>query len=234
MDLVIVNESTIITNEQLAQAMWAFQSQIDNDFFPVYGEWAKLDIAAPGVAIPNGTSRMVLADNSNQVGALGYHDLTLNGDPQGFVFAKTDQEYGLNWTVTMSHEILELLADPWCNYMVMRQKGRKFPDMLAYEVCDPVEDDSFAYEILGNGLYPTMVSDFVWPQYFEPRAVGPYDQQGKISAPLQILKNGYQLVLSYPGGFHQVFADGASSSRHPASERRSRRMSTLPGIRSEK
>ena len=54
-------------------------------------------------------------DDSDQAGALGYHDLTSAGLPMGKVFARTDLQNNLSWTVTVSHELLEILGDPMIN-----------------------------------------------------------------------------------------------------------------------
>jgi hypothetical protein len=42
---------------------------------------------------------------------VGYHDLTNEGLPLGKVFAGSDMVNGYNWTVTASHELLEMLID---------------------------------------------------------------------------------------------------------------------------
>jgi len=50
----------------------------------------------------------VILDDSDQAGALGYHDLTSDGLPIGKVFAASDLKAGTSWTVTASHELLEM------------------------------------------------------------------------------------------------------------------------------
>jgi hypothetical protein len=52
-------------------------------------------------------------------GALGYHDRNFSGIPFGFVFTELSREIGENWSVTLSHEALELIADPEVNLLVM-------------------------------------------------------------------------------------------------------------------
>jgi len=43
--------------------------------------------------------------------ALGYHDRNNLGIPYGFVFTEISKELGEAWTVTLSHEALELVGD---------------------------------------------------------------------------------------------------------------------------
>jgi len=53
----------------------------------------------------------------------GHHDLTPDGLPVGKSFAGTDKHFGHSWTVTASHELLEMLADPTstCRCSCIRQ-----------------------------------------------------------------------------------------------------------------
>lgn len=60
-------------------------------------------------------------DDSDVPGALGYHDVTNEGLPLGKVFAGTDIKYEANWTVALSHELLEMLADPEIDLTVFAQ-----------------------------------------------------------------------------------------------------------------
>ena len=141
---------------------------------------------------------MVL-DNSDVAGALGYHELTPEGLPLGFVFAGTDRQHGLQWTVTASHELLEMLGDPDVNLYGFVQTGGNTGTFYAYELCDPCEMDEQGYEI--NGV---SVSDFVYPERFEGfRAPGStrFDHSNLIDQPFKLLPGGYSIVLDVPSGF---------------------------------
>ena len=97
-------------------------------------------------------------------------------------------------SVTFSHEVLEMLADPDINLMI--QKG---PRGYAYEVCDAVEDDSLGYDI--NGV---RVSDFVYPQYFETfwkKGATTFDHRGHLNGPVPTLTHGgYMGYLDFATG----------------------------------
>jgi hypothetical protein len=165
----------------------------------------------------------VILDNSDQAGALGYHDVTKGGSPLGKVFAKTDLQYKEKWSVTASHELLEMLADPNINLTVFEQAttgGR----LYAYEVCDACEADAFSYSVGG-----VSVSDFVYPSWFEsfrdPKSTQ-FDFRKKISKPFELLKGGYIGIYDVTAGtgWQQLTAQKNNfRARPPVGSRRERR-----------
>ncbi|MGH9493895.1 MAG: hypothetical protein ACRD3B_02760, partial [Candidatus Sulfotelmatobacter sp.] len=113
-------------------------------------------------------------------------------------FADSDLKSGTSWTVTASHELLEMLADPNINLTVFSQSTNAAGTLYAYEVCDACEDDSFGYEI--NGI---TVSDFVYPTWFEDfRTPGSaqFDFRNQIQSPFDLLKNGYIGLFNVTAG----------------------------------
>jgi len=50
---------------------------------------------------------LLLADNADVAGALGYHDQRPGQKPVGFVFVETSLKNGDKPSVTLSHEVLE-------------------------------------------------------------------------------------------------------------------------------
>src|SRR5437870_13189458 len=105
---------------------------------------------------------LVMLDNSDQANALGYHDLSPSGMPLGKAFAGEDIRNGLQWPVTVSHEMCEMLADPDVNLTVFVQDANPTSGVLyAYENCDACEADSLAYSMGG-----VKVPDFVYPAWF--------------------------------------------------------------------
>jgi len=127
---------------------------------------------------------------------LGYHELTDQGLPLGYVFAKSDQQAGLKWTVTASHELQEMLGDPDINLYTFVQTGGNTGTFYAYEACDPCELDQQGYEIDG-----VQVSDFVYPAWIEGfRADGgtQFDYRKLIDQPFRLLSGGRSSVLDIP------------------------------------
>jgi len=93
-----------------------------------------------------------------------------------------------NWTVIFSHEVLELLADPWGKRLAKRPSKNQ---LWIVEVCDPSEADNFGYQIDS-----VLVSDFLLPDYFneKPPQNAKLSFRGVIKEPFTVLQGGY---LSY-------------------------------------
>jgi hypothetical protein len=193
----VINESTVLTDADVTPVVAALQQQVTNDFRPAWGTDAELRMVPQGTQPINGSWWLVILDDSDQAGALGYHDLTPDGLPIGKVFAASDLTAGTSWTVTASHELLEMLADPNINLTVFVQDANTGGTLYAYEVCDACEDDSFGYTIDN-----VLVSDFVYPSWFESfRTQGSqFDRINQIQAPLQLLKGGYIGIFNVTAG----------------------------------
>jgi hypothetical protein len=135
--------------------------------------------------------------------------LTSGGLPLGKVFAKTTLDNGGLWTVTFSHELLEILADPNINLCAFDEGNRR---LYAYEVCDAVEADKLGYVI--NGV---TVSDFVLPGWFEPTHITKNERfafKSRVTAPFQLLAGGYIGYFDLGGGgWQQLTAREASDAR---------------------
>ncbi len=123
----------------------------------------------------------------------GFH-LDKHKQPYAKVIASPKSD---GWTIAASHEVLEMLVDPWGNRVqssvAIEIKGKKIVDgtgQFGYlvELCDPCEDDKYGYSV--NGV---PVSDFITPRFYDP-LVTPgtrYSFTGAIKAPRQILPGGY-------------------------------------------
>lgn len=195
--LAIQNLSSVLTDSVVKLAVAAMQIQLDRDWLPQWGTSANLIFYSRTQSIPNNYWPVYIQDTSDQKGALGYHTETNTGRPFGRVFAKTAAQYGYSWTVTLSHEILEMMADPFVNLTVFKQTSSKTGKLYAFEVCDAVEADVYGYKI--NGI---LVSNFVFPSWFDSNQLAPttkYDQLNRVRAPFQILPGGYMPVFSITG-----------------------------------
>ena len=190
----IINASTVLTDAAIEAVIPALHKQVTNHFYPIWGINAKLHFVQTGHTPKSGHWWIAILDNSDVADALGYHDLTADGLPLGKVFAGTDMQYGLSWTITLSHELLEMLVDPYINLTAQIDRHR----LYAYEVCDACEEDSLGYQIDG-----VQVSDFVTPQWFENMphpAQTRFDYRRHITMPLELLPGGYISVLEFARG----------------------------------
>ncbi len=224
--IAVLNRSTVLTDAQVQAAMGALQKQVRNDFAPVWGVDADLAFVATGAQPALGSWWVAILDDSDQATALGYHDLTPEGLPIGKVFANSDLRFGYSWTVTCSHEILEILVDPDIDLTAFVQSTETTGRLYAYEVADACEADAYGYQIDG-----TLVSDFVYPAWFEYfRAAGStqFDQGKKLTRPFQLLPGGYIGVFDVGAGsgWTQITAEGqprAYAMRPKVGSRRERR-----------
>jgi len=179
--ITIINESTVCTDAEIAPMVNALQKQVSGDFAPLWGIDAALGFVPKGGVLPVDQWWIAVLDDSTQAGILGYHDLTSAGLPIGKVFAKTDKAAGDSVSVTISHELLEILGDPFVNLSAQMGDG----NFYAYEVGDPVEADAIGYLIDG-----ILVSDFVLPSYFEQGSTSKFDFKGHLSAGCPALTPG--------------------------------------------
>jgi hypothetical protein len=162
--VAILNRSSVASDVEIGAMMPALQMQVTRDFAPIWGCDANLVFCSKNTPAPKGSWQVGIFDNSDVSGALGYHDLTVDGLPFSKVFWGTDLQYNQKPSVTLSHEILEMLADPYIATTVFTQDNTGVI-LYAMEVGDAVESDDLSYGI--NGV---SVTDFVTPRWFDPMA----------------------------------------------------------------
>ena len=169
MIISVINHTKTITDEEAQKVLRAINRQIREDFEPYWSLGAEVQLEGKSTTRPDksdladmrGNAVIYLWDNIRVKDALGYHDRNHRGIPFGIVFTELSHDLGEDWSVTLSHEALELIADPEVNLLVMgphpKQRGR---DVFHwYEMCDAVQTET--YEIDG-----IKVSNFVLPLYF--------------------------------------------------------------------
>lgn len=180
--LALVSESANVPISDLLDVSAALQKQLMTDFGPVWEVQASVDVFASLQAVPVGYWPIVVRDFLG-VFAQGAHRDQL-GRPFALVmFSEPD------WPLTVSHEALEMLADPFCQNFLAGPALRSGQDTVEYltEVCDPCQDAKFGYKI--NGI---LLSDFVTPRYYDsPVDEGQYSFAGHVSAPREVLRDGY-------------------------------------------
>lgn len=212
----VINESTVVPDADLKVMVEAVQLQVAQDFAPHWHTPATLIFVPKGVAPQPGTQQVAVLDTTDQNGVLGYHDLTQDGLPLAKIFAKTDLDAGLMVSVTLSHEVLEMLADPWLNHGVYRQPTNTLFQFWPLEVCDAVEDDQFSYQLGGIN-----VSDFVLPNYFRdilgPNAKADFTGVLPVGSVIPALSaGGYTAEFdTKTGQWSQVFAQHQGGRAHP-------------------
>ncbi|HLJ95159.1 MAG TPA: hypothetical protein VKU02_18425 [Gemmataceae bacterium] len=185
--IALVSDGLNINSSDMTQVAAALSKQVQRDFEPIWDVDATVDGFGKLEDIPTGYWPIIVMRNVQ--GAAGYHE-DKNGQPFAVV------EYGDQWSITASHECLEMLADPFGQRLVEGnlldqaiQLGLP-PGRVQYlvEICDPSESAQFGYQV--NGI---QVSDFYTPSFFDPiKATGVrYSFTGAIDGPRKVLDGGY-------------------------------------------
>jgi hypothetical protein len=185
--LALVCDGVDVDAAELTRVASALSKQVNRDFRPIWGVEATVDAFLDLEDVPTDAWPVVIMRNVQ--GAAGFHD-DENGQPFAVV------EFGEEWSLTASHEVLEMLADPFgrrlrsANLLEQARKLGLPKRRVRYlvEVCDPSEDSRFGYQV--NGV---LVSDFYTPQFFDPvTSTGiRYSFTGAIKAPRTVLDGGY-------------------------------------------
>jgi len=171
MIISIINHSNgKLKDKDIQTVLRAINRQLKEDFYPYWSIGGTLRLEGKSDAKPEvqdladmrGDGVIYLWDKTDVEDAIGYHDKNNRGIPFGFVFLEIAKELGEDWSVTLSHEALEMIGDPEVNLMVMGPH----PDPAIerdvfhwYEMCDAVQSE--VYQIDGVN-----VSNFVLPLYF--------------------------------------------------------------------
>jgi len=158
-----------ISDEEVQAAIRAINRQVTGDFEPYWSLGATLRLEGKSGPTPQkqdpadmrGDAVIYLWDKVDVAGALGYHDANNRGIPFGFVFTKISKKLGESWTVTLSHEALELIGDPEVNLLVQgpHPTAPKSYVFHWYEMCDAVQAEVYKID-------EVQVSNFVLPLYF--------------------------------------------------------------------
>jgi len=234
MRLTIANISTRIVQSDMDAAVAAISHQVANDFGPEWSIDAILNTtsvslaqgAAPIASISDAI--IYVGDQSDDPttgvnNVLGYHSDNHAGIPYGFVYLDVCQAYGENWTCTLSHEVLELLADPTAVLTVTgpAQGGGAGNVYYDLEVCDPTQGDT--YTVAG-----IEVSNFVTKAYFG-MAGGQSTQTNFLNlalAPFGVRPKGY-LQFEDNGATQQVFGEKVTTAMKNSKMVRSKRRRTF-------
>jgi hypothetical protein len=181
--VALVSQTRKVRPAELAQTSAALQKQVLRDLGPLWHLTASVDAFPDLNSVPLGYWPIIVAENIKSSGLAGFHS-DKHHQPYSLV------EYNETWQLTCSHELCEMLVDPYGSRLA--PAGSPDPKQgkvnFLVEICDPCQDASFAYSI--NGI---LVCDFYTPHFFDPQRVAGvrYSYTGAITGPLQVLKNGY-------------------------------------------
>jgi hypothetical protein len=208
--IAITNQSSVLTDAEVKAVLPALQHQVTADFRAYWDIDATLIFMDKTAGMVAGWWQIVILDDADQADALGYHELSSVGTPLGKIFARLDKQSGSSWTVTLSHELLEMLGDPDIDTVKQAADGKFY----ALEVCDAVESDDLGYKIEG-----VLVSDFVTPKWFNDEVGNDrYSFKQRIKKPLELAPGGYISVYDGANGWKQLTAEPLLSGRRALAE----------------
>jgi hypothetical protein len=172
MRLTVVNVSNSIIATEFHAVLSAISKQVKEDFQALWnasaivrGSTHKLTRGLAPIDGPHGA--IIYVGDSSQdpttgiENALGYHSINHTDIPYGFVYLDICAQFGEEWPATLSHEVLELLADPAAVLTVTGPDPRKAGRNVHFdlEVCDPTQGDTYLVDNV-------RLSNFVTPAYF--------------------------------------------------------------------
>ena len=159
--LGLVTESNRVSRADMMKVSAALQKQASRDLQPIWDVNSTVDPFDSLDDVPDGYWPMIIMDDIGQDGASGIH-LDRDGQPFALITADSDVDV---WSLTASHEMCEMLVDPFGKRQVTGDSPKTGQGRVSFlvEVCDPSEATDFAYSV--NGV---LVSDFYTPHFFDP------------------------------------------------------------------
>jgi hypothetical protein len=221
------------SEEEFLEAVDALTVQFQRDVLPYWsadvGPIHKITPIRRDEALPDDSYWMGLVDHTNGSpgdntgpslpGHAGTHEVSAEGRPIATVFLGSSN----NWSVPMSHELLDMVINPYLG-ISKRENYLSYPGseyQIFKEIADPDENNWYSIGVLQrkNSGHPGQrkpihVSNFVYPSWFGA-AQGfndQFDYMGLTEAPFAI--NGY-IVLRNPADGGLVLAPPRSGAPNP-------------------
>lgn len=176
--VAVVNQSRKSDGEAL-QLVQALQTQVTRDLQPAWGAAAQIHFLGSKAEFPPHYWRLTLLDQRPQGeprGEFGHHTLQkIDGQwlPVGYIYTAPA---AAAWTRTASHELVEMLCNPYLCAASYQHKRHEALQLYSLEACDPCQTG--AYTIDG-----VEVSNFVYPAFYSEHRPKPLDHMGHLEKP---------------------------------------------------
>lgn len=225
--IAVINLSQAVSRVQAVRMVAACQMQARRDFSPAWNtRRPDIRLYRSEQEVPRGVPIIALIDSIEEAGALGWHAETPDGREYGRVQVRLVLDNGGDLLIgstsvcaVLSHEILELMADPYCTRWEQGPRRPGGADLYAFEVCDPVQGDGYA--VVDREGAP-WVSNFVLPNWFDGDE-GQVDFMGTCPGPFKLAPGGYMIIRNAAGSETSVFGKKRPDrwrtlmKKHPAS-----------------
>jgi hypothetical protein len=212
--ITVENRQTVLSPKDLFGAIWSVKYQVAYHYNR--SAWVLNKIARPGMVVPlptgmkppTGSWNVILLDDADQEGALGYHDDEAGTKiPFAEVFCRTSQQDGVQPAEVLSHEILEMLVDPTVEDVRPYVELNPVNDMFyIVEVGDPVQGCGYDIGAPEGRTCGVIVADFALPAWWRlpnpaASALGPFSFRHSVSKAYELAPAGYMSV--YPKGTNE-------------------------------
>lgn len=238
--IVIVNHSSLMSDHEARIMTAACRLQFKRDIAPAWG-FGRVEVALRrdlrGVTVrkqklPHNVAQIAIFDREADAVDLGYHSLwrgavygrvyarpVVSRTAGGVVLGDPRRPQRFSIAATLSHEIAELIADPFVNSWVDGFPVRGHGSSYALEVADPVQDTQYLIRVQGVAV---AVSDFVYPSWFDPDARRvKFDHVGVLRRPFSLARGGYIQIRGAAGRVREL------NGRRVAAWRRATKRSPL-------
>lgn len=202
--VVITTLTDRLRMDDLARVAAALQVQVNRDFAPLWRTSAMITAAA-WEAMPAGHCPIIVQDTLDAPGVHGPHRTRADDSPYVLI------PYGPSWSLTASHALLCLLANPTGSARkpgLSCMRGQGIVEHML-DICAPCQDIACAYAIHG-----VVVSDFCTPAFFgEGLPYQPYSVTGALRKPLHPAPGGQTTWLADDGLLYQARASATGHIR---------------------
>lgn len=209
MIISVINISNgAVPDADIHRAIRAINRQIDGDFAPYWSFGGQLRLEGKtgprdmkhyqvDPADMRGDAILYIRDTVRGASVDGMHKTNFAGIPFGIVYLDLSEKLDEDWTVTLSHEALEIIGDPENNLLVQgpHPDDPKRDVFHWFEMCDAVQAETYEIDHVA-------VSNFVLPLYFTAS-----NERGGRNDFLGTLNRGRSLRSFYvnPGGYIGFF-----------------------------
>jgi hypothetical protein len=210
--IAVINQSTLVSNAQVATMCKAIQVQFNLHCAPAWNQYPPtVTFYANAAQVPGYAWVTYVIDNDAQVeGALGFHEELSTDKVVAYIMAEpiltnggTVMLYDANNTTqytvsaTLSHELMEMFADRFAGTFCIGPTNSSGSNLYCQELADPVEANNYPITVDG---YQIAVSNFVYPSFFNPYATvafnAPFDYLKLLTAPFTMTAGGYIITAT--------------------------------------
>jgi hypothetical protein len=182
-NLALVSTTKRVTLKELSRVAEALNVQLAQHFRPEWNIEAQVIPFANSKKVPDNYWPITIRDKIAE-GMWSYHSVSGN---RPFV----EVAYGKFWTLSASHDMMEMLVDPKLNRQVNAPSvvpGEKRTVTFPVQICDPCANPKNGYRI--NGV---LVADFSTQDFWDHTSTreGGYSYLGALTRPFQVLPGAY-------------------------------------------